>query len=321
MKELVVGDIHLSANPRDEYRHDFQKWLRKTARTIKPDRIVLLGDLTEQKDRHPAVLVNRVVDHVYKLARIAPVICLPGNHDYREEGRAFFEFLSRIPNTIWVKEPMRIDDGLFLPHTPDYRRDWKHIDFQGIPFLYFHATFSGADLGNGVEARDGIPVGIIPKQSVALCGDVHVPQETRSLVYVGAPYTVDFGDSYQSSIIHRTGSIYNRVDTSHLAQKRTFHITTGDTDLRNQFFNAGDICQITVDVDDMGGWLPLRDGLKEDAEKRGLKVWAIKPKLIARAVRRQHKIRDNGSDRELLDTYAKRMGLTEHTIKAGLKLL
>lgn len=321
MKDLVVGDIHLSANPRDEYRHRFQKWLRETARTIKPDRIILLGDLTEEKDRHPAVLVNRVVDHVFKLARIAPVVCLAGNHDYKEEGRAFFKFLHRIPNTTWIGEPTVIDKCLFLPHTPNYKRDWDGIDFQDHACIYLHNTFNRADLGNGIEAGDGIPSRIIPKQALALCGDVHVPQETKPIVYVGAPYTVDFGDSYKSSIILRTGQRYDRIDTAHLGQKRSIVLTTGDTDLRNQFFNVGDIAQISIDVDDMGGWLPLRDGIKADAEKRGLQVWSIKPKLIARATRRNHEVKDKGSDLELLDTFSKRHGLTDAVRKTGEKLL
>lgn len=282
-----------------------------------------MGDLTEQKDRHPAILVNKVVDHVYKLAQIAPVVCLSGNHDYAEEGRAFFEFLRRIPNTIWIRKPTSIDQCLFLPHTPNYRRDWDGLDFQGHPYLYFHATFAGADLGSGIEADDGIPRKIIPRSSIAFCGDVHVPQETRPIVYVGAPYTVDFGDDYKSSIIFRDGNRYDRVDTSHLAQKRSIVLTTGDTDLRNQHFNKGDICQITVDVDDMGGWLPLRDHLAKDATERGLQIWAIKPKLLPRATRRQHKVTKEGgqSDRELLVTFSKRQGLTEQTMKTGLKLL
>lgn len=321
MKDLVVGDIHLSANPRDEYRHEFQKWLRKTAKTIKPDRIVLLGDLTEEKDRHPAVLVNRVVDHVYKLAQIAPVVCLAGNHDYKEEGRAFFKFLARIPNTVWIGEPTRVGECLFLPHTPNYKRDWNGLNFQGVSCFYLHATFDRADLGNGIETRDGIPRKIIPRQALALCGDVHVPQETKPIVYVGAPYTVDFGDKYKSSIILRTGQRYDRIDTSHLGQKRSITLTTGDVDLRNQFFNEGDIVQITIDVDDMGGWLPLRDGIKADAEKRGLKVWSIKPKLIARATRRNHEVKDKGSDLELLGTFSKRHGLSPATLRTGEKLL
>jgi hypothetical protein len=280
-----------------------------------------MGDLTEEKDRHPAVLVNKVVDHVYKLAQIAPVVCLSGNHDYAEEGHAFFEFLQRIPNTTWVREPVHLGDGLFLPHTPDYRRDWDGVDFSSSPYLYFHATFAGADLGNGIQADHGVPRKLIPRSAVAFCGDVHVPQETRPIIYVGAPYTVDFGDDYAASVIYRDGDRWDRIDTSHLGQKRSFHLISADPTIKRQHFNKGDIVQITVAVEDMASFAKVRDKIHREAESRELVVWAIKPKLVARAAKRQHKVVDLGSDEDLLDKFSKRHGLDERTQKAGRRLL
>lgn len=321
MKEIIVGDIHLSENPRDDYRHKFQKWLRKFARQTKPDRIVLMGDLTEAKDRHPAILVNKVVDHVFELAKIAPVVCLQGNHDYAEEGAAFFEFLQRIPNTLWIRKPTALDDGLFLPHTPNHHRDWADVDLESKPTLYFHATFSGADLGGGVQARDGLPRKLIPKRAAAFAGDVHYPSESGNLIYVGAPYTVDFGDSYKSSVIYRAGPRYDRVDTSHLAQKRAIYLRSDERSLRARGWSKGDIAQVTVEVDNMEGWPKLIKKLRAEADEGELRIWAIKPKLLAKAAKRQHRVVDKGSDEDLLETFAKRQGLEERTLKAGKRLL
>jgi predicted phosphodiesterase len=172
---IVTGDLHLSHNPRDSYRFDFMTWLEKYARKRKPDQIVIAGDLTEEKDRHPAELVNKVVAHVHALAQICPVVALEGNHDYKDEGHAFFAFLSRIPNTRWISKPTVIGDVLFLPHTNNYKRDWADIDLGAYDTRVCHQTFTGASVGFG-RALDGIPLDVLPRNGVTLCGDIHVPQ-------------------------------------------------------------------------------------------------------------------------------------------------
>ena len=55
MRRIITGDLHLSHNPRDEYRFGFMKWFAKHCAKTKPDQIVIAGDLTEDKDRHPEI--------------------------------------------------------------------------------------------------------------------------------------------------------------------------------------------------------------------------------------------------------------------------
>jgi 3',5'-cyclic AMP phosphodiesterase CpdA len=310
----------MSHNPRDEYRFEFMKWFADLARQRKPDRIIIAGDLTEEKDRHPSILVNQVVEHVHTLAKIAPVIVLEGNHDYKDEGHAFFKFLSRIPNTRWVSKPTVLaDDWLLLPHTNDYKLAWGNIDLAQYPRIVCHQTFNGANVGFGRQL-DGIPLGALPRKSTTFCGDIHQPQEMGQLVYIGAPYHVDFGDDYPARVIECNDGQWVSVDTSTLPQKRAINLTTASEGLGGAITNEGDIVQITIEVDDMGGWQPLRESIAKEAERRKLRVWAIKPKLTKRAVRRRHKITDTQSDSEVLEAFAKRHGLTDNTLAVGIKL-
>lgn len=320
MKELVTADLHLSHNPRDDYRFGFMTWFTDLARKRKPDRIIIAGDLTEEKDRHPSILVNKVVDHVHALAKIAPVIVVEGNHDYKDEGQAFFTFLRRIPNTRWIRKPTVLEgDVLCLPHTNNYKRDWEHLDLGAYPRIICHQTFNGASVGFG-RALDGIPIEVLPRKSVTLCGDIHVPQEMGALVYIGAPYHVDFGDNYEARVIMCDGRSWLSLDTSTLPQKRAFKLSAAE-DLNRQVWNKGDLVQITVEVDDMGGWQPLRNNIQAMCDERKLRVWAIKPMMTRKATRRQHKITDSQADDEVLDAFSKRHGLAEGTIKMGHRLL
>jgi calcineurin-like phosphoesterase family protein len=319
VRSIITGDLHLSNNPRDAYRFEFMDWFASFCRSRKPDRIIIAGDLTEDKDRHPSALVNRVVDHAHVLAKIAPLDCLEGNHDYKEENQAFFRFLSRIPNTRWISKPSVRGDVLMLPHTNNYKRDWSGIDLAAYGTIVCHQTFNGANVGFG-RTLDGISLDVLPRKSITLCGDIHVPQEMGRLAYIGAPYHVDFGDDYKARVIELTDGLWVGVDTSTLPQKRALHIGLAD-DITDCHFNEGDIVQITVDVDDMGGWQPLRDHLMKQAESRKLRVWAIKPRLTKLAVRRRHKVTDHQTDVEVLDAYAARHSLTPAVLRTGQKLL
>lgn len=316
--KLVTGDLHLSHNPRDDYRFAFMHWLRKYAKQRKPEEIIIAGDLTEEKDRHPAMLVNKVVDHVHALAKICPVVIVEGNHDYRDEGNAFFAFLHRIPDTTWVSKPTVVNRVLMLPHTNNYKRDWADIDMAGHDAIVCHQTFNGADVGFG-RALDGIPPDVLPRKSTILCGDIHVPSNMGRPNYIGSPYHVDFGDDFKSRIIELSGRRWTSIDTSTLPQKRAIHLSAGWD--RWPHGNRGDLCSITVEVDTMEGWPAIAAKVEEEAAKRRLRVWAIKPKVMKRAVRRQHKVADAKSDHDVLEAFGKRHGLKPALMKRGEKLL
>src|SRR5277367_5080261 len=98
MSVLITSDIHLTDNPRDKYRWNLLPWLGEQAKKYQVDKIFILGDLTDSKDRHSASLVNAFVTSIIKLASECPVILLKGNHDYIDENTPFFMFTNSLPN-------------------------------------------------------------------------------------------------------------------------------------------------------------------------------------------------------------------------------
>ena len=206
MKRLVTSDWQLCDNPRDRYRTDFVvKTLPILIQKYKPDQLLILGDLTEQKDNHPASLVNEVTDTLCSLASSfeIEIIVLQGNHDFLHNAHPFFAFLENWPRIHWIKQPEEFDNCLYLPHTRNYKEDWKNIGFtKQYDYIFAHNIFTGVNAASG-HALSGIPPTIFPKDALVISGDVHEPQTVADgrIIYVGSPCLTDFGDSYKPRVL------------------------------------------------------------------------------------------------------------------------
>ena len=266
MIRLVVGDLHLSADPRERYRLDFAlNEIPKLDDTYKPDQIILLGDLCHEKDNHPASLVNEIVDLFARLAKQVEIIILQGNHDFSHVGHPYFQFLKNIKGITWVGRPTVIAGSLFLPHTRDYNRDWAKVDFRGHDFIFAHNIFTGAAAGG--QKLSGIPVNALPKIARVISGDVHEPQTFGQITYVGAPYLCTYGEDYEPRVLLLTG-----VEVQSLRvggpQKRLINVSVAEVNgIRELLFDdsirsarPGDFCKIrvTLPMKFKADWVSIR---------------------------------------------------------------
>ncbi|MDE2589219.1 MAG: metallophosphoesterase, partial [Patescibacteria group bacterium] len=194
------SDWQLTDNPRDRYRTDWVvNELPRLVDKYQPDQLLVLGDITESKDSHPATLVNEVVEIFYQLSKQCEVVILQGNHDFLHKDSPFFQFLIRFDNIRWIANPTVTDNCLYLPHTRNYKKDWEALDFAGHDFIFAHNLFQGTKV-NG-QKLSGIPTNIFPDDSMCISGDVHEPQTVDVVTYVGSPFTTDFGDDFQSRVL------------------------------------------------------------------------------------------------------------------------
>lgn len=338
----IIGttDLHLTDNPMDEYRFAFieQHFPAECKAGKGVDGILILGDLTEEKDRHSARLVNRIVRALDKLSRIAPTVVLMGNHDYHDEGHPFFEFLSHIENLRFISA---VTDGqemgppfvklfrdyLFLPHTRAYLKDWeKYIKdgWGGFDAIFAHNTFDGADTGYG-RKLEGIPVDVFGKKAQVLAGDIHAPQTLGPVTYIGSPYTVDFGDDYDPRLMFIEGNKVKWRSVGNYTQKRLVHITHGKDllDYKKQI-QEGDILKVRVDVDDMKAWGAIVRVAHAQAKQLGARAERVEPVISFKAKR---KLTVSGgsesaaSDAEVLRSFADRHNLDDDKLNVGLDLL
>jgi predicted phosphodiesterase len=317
---LITADLHWSDNPRDQYRHDFVGWLLGTLKSHKVDRVLILGDLCEQKDYHSAWLVNKVVEHLDQISNCAQVTVLRGNHDYAASpDNPFFEFVHKIEGIDWINTPYLKGDELFLPHTTNYKRDWKKVDLAKAKWIFTHNTFAGAAVGP--RTLEGIPTDIFPESVRVVSGDVHAPQEVGTVTYVGAPYTVDFGDDYQPRVLLLSSKDKLSSVPYKGPQKRLVTMTWPT--MPDSMISPGDILKVRVQIEgsQYARWQEIKDKIMTWGDRNKYQIYMVQPVMVSPATKTASRRTDPKSDQELLETYAKQRNIDPNTLTVGLKLL
>ena len=80
MKILHVSDLHTRYSRQDEYRSVFSNFYTE-AEKVKPDLIVITGDLTNTKANMFPEQVDLTSEFLRNVASISKVLVIPGNHD------------------------------------------------------------------------------------------------------------------------------------------------------------------------------------------------------------------------------------------------
>lgn len=328
-RTLTTGDLHLSANPRDAYRFVFlEKTLPGLVREHMVERVIILGDLTEAKDGHGAELTNRLVDGIAALTTGGVVVyILKANHDYLAEDVPFFRFLRHVPRVRWINSPTRLRlRGLgacwFLPHSPRWSDEWAELDLSDTDWFFCHQTFGGANLDHGHKAVGGAPPFTRKAGDQVISGDVHVPQQLGAITYVGAPYTIDFGDSYEPRVLLLEGDNMHSIPVEG-PQKRLVVLRNRADRYPN--VQPGDVVKVRIEPPP-GNEVPKaewRAQVRRWADAAGVQLYAtevIAPKASSVA-KSANRTRDRSSDDGLVRAYAKRMKRGKATIAAGLKLM
>ncbi len=360
MTTLVTADLHLNDKARDSYRHKFMaETLPALVHDHRAELVLILGDLTEEKDRHGAWLTNMVAAHIDLLAGEADVVISRGNHDYVDAATPFYEWLGRISGVTWINQPTVFEHkalpggrALFLPHTNNWEQDWlghstvtqtgiKHKDpIHGTNdmLVFAHNTFEGAITEHGKKLK-GIPLTAFPAGTRVISGDIHTPQslgdEDVLVSYVGAPYTVNFGDDYKPRVL-----IVDKKITSVPVpgpQKRLLNMTldAAPTDRKPDAIISdilsleglaalpGDIVKIRVKMEPghVQHWPQVKQHIRAWAEAEELVLHQMQP-VVDRTTRlsskQQVKVR---TDEQMLKDYTTARGVDELHTKAGFRLM
>jgi DNA repair exonuclease SbcCD nuclease subunit len=289
--------------------------------------LLILGDLTEEKDRHSAWLVTKVFEHIYRLSRLCKVIILRGNHDYLSPSTPFFGPLGKLSNVVWINSPTSYAlprmQALFLPHTNNHEEDWRDCGLADHKLIFTHNTFKGALSEHGKEL-DGISQSVFSKHQKVISGDVHVPQRLGPIEYVGSPYPIDFGDAGPRHMILLRSS----RDWGYIAYEGPRKVTL-DVDLTEgvdeQFsVREGDIVKVRVRVradQDYGLFLEYKRAITEALQEAGCIVHMIQP-IVERgaALVGESRVKKK-SDEEILRAYAAAFGVRDSVLRTGLKLM
>jgi len=194
--QILTADLHLTDDPKDEYRWGLFPWLAKQ----EWDELWILGDLTDKKDRHSAVLVNRFVNTLDNLGK--KIYIVNGNHDGVNSKLPFFGFLNHLSTIHYHSSPIhRPGIPVILPFQPSIDKPWEQ--WPDGKLAVFHGTVTGAKAENG-QLMSGVPPEAFKKYEKVWAGDIHVQQQIGNVEYVGAPYHIHFGDVFTPRLVRLT---------------------------------------------------------------------------------------------------------------------
>lgn len=355
MSVLVSADLHFTDNPRDAHRWDLLPWLAKQAQKHKAEAVLLLGDLTDAKDKHSAALTNRMVRGLTELADVVQVIIIRGNHDYIDENEPFFGFMDEVSRDTggrirFLTKPTIIKlrsmgECLFLPNTRNYEQDWyepAHPDVAawgpGTRYIFTHQTYDGCLTENGTKL-EGIPPSVFAKfKGQVWSGDIHKPQQVaKNIWYVGAPYRCRFGDDYTPRVV-----LLNNDGTHkdlHFPTKNKVLVKLYNMDLAEcvrmghkwglQELYEGDQVKVRVELPraQYGEWPALRAKIVEQAAAMGLELTGPELVALAEDAPKPGKEAKRGGQqaqtgpRGAVAAYARQKGASDSLRAAGLAML
>jgi hypothetical protein len=330
MTTLVTGDFHLSSNPRDAYRFVAMEKLAEYIEKYHVDTLIILGDLTEEKDFHASRLVNDVVELLYNLGCMCEVIVLQGNHDYKDADSPFFYFARRLKGIHWIGQPRSwlvtgLGECMFYPHSFNYARDWafkgKMLDCP-YDLIFAHNTFDGAKMSNG-KVLKGVPLDIFDQDHTVISGDIHAPQRLGPVLYVGSPYLVDFGDDFQPRVL----LFNNNGDAKSIPldgpQKRLIELRKGYIADDFGYAAKGDVVKVRYSLTsaERDKWPEIKSKLKNELSELGCMVFAVQPMIEQKgAVQRKLAIQQK-SDLQFVTEYGKQEHVSDDTLAVGLELI
>lgn len=333
MSILLTTDWHLTDSPHDEYRWGIFPWLKEQVKKYQVTHIIVAGDITDKKDGHSSFLTNRVSDEFISLAKEAEVILMKGNHDFIDEDVPFFKFLNQsfIDGLQYIIDPtvlnIRNKECLFLPCTrKDHSEVWADFgDFSEFDMIFCHETFSGAISETGMPL-DGLSRSIFDHtKALVFSGDVHVPQKLGKITYIGSPYRIRFGDSFDPRIILLNGS--KQTDLKFPCMKK-HTIELFDSDDMSWVKDVSPMDQVKFRMNlkrsEIHDWETHKSKLLEAAKSCNVVVHGVELKVLDKIKRVQDKEVEKPqelTDRDFFDKYCKREKIGAFEKAIGEKFL
>ena len=327
MTALLTADLHFNDKLSDSYRWGLLDWAVSESNI---DEFIIAGDLSDHKDRHPSIYVNRMYNSIMAISKRFRVIILKGNHDYYDEDHPFFRFLGSgdEDRVLFIAQPriveLSIGSATFVPAGTKWNFKPHQTDY-----LFTHATFSGAKAENGQSLTGVDPAVLDGFDGKVYSGDIHVPQKIgRNIEYIGAPYHTRFGDDFEPRLIWVANNGKQKNLYYPAPYKRTLSITQPDDLLESDLdVEAGDHVKVRCYLRraEYVEWKKYSIRIREIAAEKKWLLFGVDPVTTEPA---RKLVADDDSDEltivsvdEILSAYAKRHKASADHVRIGKELL
>ena len=326
MLRLVISDLHLTDDPKDAYRWDIEQWIYEKIEELPITHIYILGDLTDKKDSHSSILVNRLTKFIKNLAKEAEIYILKGNHDYIDENNPFFGFLDYLDKVNYIKTITETETELFIPHSKSYDMI-KTLDSNNYQVIFMHCDILGAQTSSNYRLEQGLDYNsdFFSKftGSGIYSGHIHVPQVIGNITYIGSPYPVYFGDNFKGRALLLDEN--NKAEFLEIPSIRKYKIAIESIeDLKNYTFNENDQCKIKIQLDrnNLNKWELLATEVKKSLKEKGVDLTMIELEIKDTDIHiLDNKQSENESDESIIKKFSNKEKLTLSYIEKGMEIL
>lgn len=293
---------------------------------------MILGDITHAKDCHDSSLVNRIIEELESITCLKRL--LKGNHDYLSDPEfPFFKFVSSLSDTKFIISPQEEEIAgtkiLYLPHSRTPKSSWPSAASTQQPdLILFHQAISGATVSSGMQIDSSVDAEYIlrygNRHTIAIGGDIHVPQKISRCYYVGSPHPVAFGDIFKPRILVYDSGEIKSIDR--ITIRKVVLLIDNASEFIDADLKEGDHVRVSLRLDrkDFFTWNDQKQLISENAQERGLVLYG--PDLIEKKSSEQI-VADNQVELHSEDVdqtvsrYCQAKGVSESLKDAGIRII
>lgn len=232
------------------------RWVVDSARMHKCDRLVIAGDLFDNRTAIDIPVLDQVSEVIDAASKWLPVDILPGNHDSYARSPKYTSVRALRSANVHVYLTPTILTGTRVVYLPwhddpaemramvDRVQPKRHKD----AVLISHALLEGAVTAKG----KGVPLDALRPDRFrrVWLGDVHEPLEvSKTVQYIGSPMQIDYRDAGGERGFFVFDTETGQYDYVHNDVSPRFHIVTGATSVEDLNILPHDFVRVkTVDA-------------------------------------------------------------------------
>lgn len=205
------------------------------------DILVHLGDLFDDRDSVPIIIMNRVQELLSELSDIIPIHLMVGNHDLWNKGDNSInspKVYKWIPNVnIYEKTTTMEFEGkklVFMPWIEHRSNMIKELQSTPGDYLFCHSDLNGCRMHLSSVAhrnKSKINVSEFSGYNRVFSGHIHIRQVNENFEFIGAPYQMDrndFNDTKGFTILDVSSGETEFVENTISPTFKKVHIKTED---------------------------------------------------------------------------------------------
>lgn len=328
MNDLLTGDWHLTDNPLEEYRWRVFDSILAIHKEKKIDRLFILGDAWDRKDRHTGELLNRFVMNARRLTKEEiELYILQGNHDAPLKGVSYWEFLSDYSKVNYVDKILDLEDVILLPSSKNPLIDWRDVYFKDKKAIFIHQTVDGAMVERDYVLKADAPLPVFPKGIPVFSGDVHRPQKVGPVTYVGTPHPTRFGEDWPNQVVLVEAGDYKNPHPIPIKSIERVILDIKDWGEVPARLGEGDQVRIRfyLTKSTISEWPKQEEKIKEWAKKVGVIVVSLEP-ILTEVLEEGHPVIEADQIEtlpplELVKLYGEEEEISDSVLKTGIDIV